>query len=84
MWRSIKNDSDTSILQKDIDPLNHWTVINHMKFNLDKCHVLTLHNSNKIYHIEGVNSQYTLGSIPLKTVDIEKDLGVDMTPKLNW
>ena len=84
IWRPIKNNSNTIILQKDIDLLNHWTVINRMKFNLDKCHVLTFHNSNKIYHVEGVNSPYTLGSVPLKTVDIEKDLGVDMTPKLNW
>ena len=84
LWRAIKNKSDNNILQKDIDLLNHWAVNNRMKFNLDKCHVLTLHNSNKIYHIEGENSSYSLGSVPLKTVDIEKDLGVDMTPKLNW
>ena len=84
IWRAIKNEGDTNILQMDIDLLNHWTVINRMKFNLDKCHVLTLHNSNKNYHIEGENSPYTLGSVPLKTVDMEKDLGVDMTPKLNW
>lgn len=84
IWRAIKSINDTSILQKDIDLLNHWTVINRMNFNLDKCHVLTLHNSNKIYHIEGVFSPYSLASVPLKTVGLEKDLGVDMTPKFNW
>ena len=27
IWRAIKNNSDTSILQKDIDILNKWTVV---------------------------------------------------------
>ena len=31
-----------------------------------------------------MNSPYFLGSVPLRSVAIEKDLGVDMTPKLNW
>ena len=55
-----------------------------MKFNKDKCKVLTVHNSHKIFHIEGFNSPYSLEGFPLKTVDVEKDLGVDITPELNW
>ena len=58
-----------------------------MQFHPDKCKVLTVHNSHKCYHgLEGVDvfSPYCLADHPLKSIDIEKDLGVDITPKLNW
>ena len=84
IWRVISSESDIKSLQNDIDTLISWTKRNLMKFNKDKCKVLTVHNSHKIYHIEGVNSPYSLEGFPLKTVEVEKDLGVDITPKLNW
>ena len=84
MWRTISSESDIKALQDDIDTLVNWTKRNLMNFNKDKCKVITIHNSHKIYHIEGVNSPYSLEGFPLKTVNCEKDLGVDITPKLNW
>ena len=58
-----------------------------MKFHPDKCKVLIVHNTRKILHGDDKNhiySPYTLDNVPLKSVGVEKDLGVDMTPKLNW
>ena len=58
-----------------------------MNFHPDKCKVLTVHNTHSVYHGSPDNtvfSPYFLGSTPLKSVNVEKDLGVDITPKLNW
>ena len=58
-----------------------------MKFHPGKCKVLTFHKTHKCYHgLEGtvVFSPYFLVNHPLKSINVEKDLGVDMTPKLNW
>ena len=87
IWRTIDSDEDINTLQKDLDTLNNWAVNNLMKFHPDKCKVLTIHNTHKCYH--GINdidaySPYFLGNSQLKSVAVEKDLGVDMTPKLNW
>ena len=87
IWRAIDSNNDIINLQSDIDILNTWAYKNLMKFHPDKCKVLTVHNSHHIFHGVGgktVFSPYTLDSYPLKSVDIEKDLGVDITPKLNW
>ena len=81
--RSINSDYDIELLQIDIDNLNGWAKLNLMNFHPDKCKVLSISNSNKTYGTDSI-SPYTLESIPLKFVDVEKDLGVDMTPKLNW
>ena len=83
----ICSPDDITSLQRDIDTLNNWASINSMKFHPDKCKVLIVHNSREILcgtEADPVNSPYFLGSVPLKSVGVEKDLGVDMTPKLNW
>ena len=87
IWRAIDSNNDITCLQNDINILNNWANNNLMKFHPDKCKVLTVHNSHHIFHgVDGktVFSPYTLDSHPLKSVDVEKDLGVDITPKLNW
>ena len=40
-----------------------------MLFNVDKCHILHLGNTNP-------NHTYSMNGIPLKFVEVEKDLGV--------
>ena len=82
IWRAIKNDKDREMLQLDINLLNSWAERNLMSFHPDKCKVLTIHNSKNIYHDKP--SPYFLGSTSLKSIEVEKDLGVDMTPKLDW
>ena len=40
----IATSADCDILQKDIDSLHKWSTINKMKFNGNKCKVLTVTN----------------------------------------
>jgi ribonuclease P/MRP protein subunit RPP40 len=87
IWRVIHCNEDIVNLQNDIDVLNNWANNNLMCFHPDKCKVLTIHNTHKVFHgtdDSPVFSDYKLGICPLKSVAVEKDLGVDITPKLNW
>ena len=80
IWRRILSPLDSSILQNDINCLNDWAIKNKMKFHPSKCKVLSvsLERPSQLPHI------YSLAAIPLDYVDSEKDLGVWMSPKLNW
>ena len=87
IWRSIVTKDDVLCLQNDITTLNIWAHTNLMKFHPDKCKVLTVHNTRNVYHGDDKNpvySGYFLGNSALVSVGVEKDLGVDMTPKLRW
>ena len=58
-----------------------------MNFNSDKCKLVTRHNSGVIYHGDSDNPIYSLcflDGLPSKSVGVEKDLGIDITLKLNW
>ena len=87
IWRTIFSQDDIDCLQNDIHTLDLWAKNNLMKFHPDKCKVLIVHNTREIMHGENDNdvlSPYFLGDIPIISVGSEKDLGVDMTPKLKW
>ncbi len=81
IWRRILSPEDLCILQMDIDYLNDWAIKNKMRFHLDKCKVLSVSMKPPIlppfpYRLDG--------SILDHVLDSEKDLGVDVTPKLSW
>ena len=81
IWRVIENNDDNSVLQNDIDYLNKWALDNKMKFHPRKCKVLSIQKSQ----VDTTNwFRYRLGTDSLEYVECEKDLGVDMTPKLSW
>ena len=87
IWRTIFSDDDIVCLQNDINTLNLWAHSNLMKFHPDKCKVLTVHHTRNVYFGDDKNpvySPYFLGNTALVSVGIEKDLGVDMSPKLRW
>ena len=81
IWRVIENDHDHAVLQNDIDYLDKWSLDNKMKFHLSKCKVLSVQKSPVD---ASTDFKYSLGTDPLEYADSEKDLGVDMTPKLSW
>ena len=80
IWRQINSIDDHIILQNDIDYLNQWSIANKMKFHPSKCKVLTV----SLSHLPPISFTYSLGHTNLVYSECEKDLGVDITPKLNW
>ena len=81
IWRKILSPSDCSSLQTDIDRLINWSSRNKMKFHPSKCKVLAVSSRSTD---SSSSFSYNLDGTVLEFVDSEKDLGVDITPKLNW
>ncbi|KAK4828232.1 hypothetical protein QYF61_024727 [Mycteria americana] len=63
-------------LQRDLDRLEHWAMINGMKFNTSKCWILHLGWSN-------IGHKYKLGEEWLESSPAERDLGVLVGSRLN-
>ena len=72
IFKQIKSRDDALQLQKDIDALNRWSEEWLLKFNTDKCHVLTLGKIDNILHTH----RYTLYGDELAHAFEGKDLGV--------
>ena len=84
--RQIHADEDHLALQQDIDHLNNWAITNKMKFHPNKCKVLSVQQSPPFLQgiLPFIQHIYSLGVSLLDHVEGEKDLGVDMTPKMSW
>ncbi|KAK4815141.1 hypothetical protein QYF61_017582 [Mycteria americana] len=63
-------------LQRDLDRLEHWAIINGVKFNKKKCQILHLGWSNGEH-------KYKLGEEWLESSPAERDLGVLVGSRLN-
>ena len=80
IFQQVRSREDALSLQKDIDALNAWSEKWLLKFNTDKCHVLTLGKIDKIMHTH----RYTLYGDELDHVFEEKDLGVIVDMEMNF
>ena len=80
IFRQIKSRDDAVALQEDLKKLEEWSETWLLKFNADKCHVLTLGKFEDIKHAH----QYTLCSNELEHVSAEKDLGVTIDDELKF
>ena len=69
--------SNSDILQEDINKLVEWSKMWQLKFNIDKCKILHIGNTNP-------RQEYTMNSVPLNTVENEKDIGIIFDSKLNF
>ena len=84
--RKIATSSDCNILQRDIDTLNNWCISNKMKFNADKCKVLTVAKSEPMFinELPFCKYSYTLGDKILDYTSCERDLGILINERLDW
>ena len=80
LMRKIKSDEDANALQRDLDELEAWSNKWLLRFNPDKCHVLTIGKFENIRHTE----RYRLYGNELDHVFEEKDLGVHIDSELKF
>ena len=57
------------LLRDDLTNLDKWAIDWQMLFNVEKCVVMHIGTNNKFY-------SYDMNNAKLKTVDVERDLGV--------
>ena len=79
VYRPIRNNDDTILLQNDLNNIAEWEFMWQMQFNIDKCFILRVgHPKHKLLHL------YTLHNQNLSETDSAKYLGVTITSDLQW
>ncbi|KAG7303291.1 hypothetical protein JYU34_011770 [Plutella xylostella] len=71
IYRPINDIDDCEILQKDINTILRWCVVNDMKLNNEKCLIITFTKARN-----PIKYTYQLQNIDIKRVNVVKDLGV--------
>ena len=86
MWREINSEHDCTMLQKDIDTLLNWSILNKMRFHPGKCKVVQIHNNEPLRtrELPLAKHYYTLNSDIIEFTDLEKDLGVLVNSRFKW
>ena len=67
--RAVATEDEVQLLRDDLNNLAKWAVDLQMLFNVEKCVVMHIGTNNKLY-------SYSIINITLKTVDVERYLGV--------
>ena len=80
VYRQICSKEDALKLQADIDLMKEWTDKWLLRFNADKCHVLTIGKIENILHTH----RYKINDKELEHVFEEKDLGVHIDTDLSF
>ena len=75
----ICNSDDVQKLQEDLNTLQEWAHTWQMKFNIQKCKVMRVGDSDR--GLKRV-SEYSMGNQKLEYCDTERDLGVIMSTDL--
>ena len=70
-------DSDSDIIQQDLDALCTWAQLWQMRFNVKKCKTVHYGKNNQFY-------QYTVNFEDIETASEEKDLGVTFQQDLKF
>jgi len=81
LFRSIKNQNDSHLLQKDLTSLEDWENKWQMNFNAKKCIVIRIRPLKKELTVP---STYKLHGHTLDIVDSSKYLGVTINNNLTW
>ena len=79
VYRLMRNNDDTIILQNDLNKIAEWEFMWQMQFNIDKCFILRVGRpKHKLVHL------YTLHNQNLSETDSAKYLGLTITSDLQW
>ena len=80
LFRVIKSNSDIATLQADLNTKIDWSDKWLLRFNKEKCKLLSINGwSNAKYYINSNSEQYEIGS-----VESEKDIGVTFDTALEF
>ena len=79
LYRIIRTEEDSAILQKDLDTLQAWEIENKMEFHPDKCQVLRITNKHNPIQVP-----YNIHNVLLSVVPSAKYLGVHIDSKISW
>lgn len=79
IFRSIKNLSDSALLQQDITALNNWATLNNLPFNIPKCKIMTLYFGHTY-----IQNNYTILTSTLKRETKIRDLGIIYNNRFNF
>ena len=77
VYRPITNPQDAEQLQEDLDRLVSWSNIWQLPFNIEKCKVMHIGNTNPKF-------EYSMASQKLEVTSQEKDLGVIVDNSLSF
>ena len=80
--RHIITNNDIQILQQDINTLLNWSIDWGLKFNSDKCMVLSAKRSHSVDNMDPPT--YTMADKLLHTTKDIQDLGVTVDDGLTW
>jgi hypothetical protein len=76
LYRQIKSQADHYILQRDLQQLETWAGKWGMRFNANKCYILSVQNKSSHF--------YQLGNHILQQVNSSPYLGVQVNENLTW
>ncbi|CAH2084216.1 unnamed protein product [Euphydryas editha] len=79
IYRTIKNNVDAGLVQKDLNAIFTWCQTNSMTLNVNKCFFIKYSRKKK-----PLVSNYLIGNKPLKEVSEIRDLGVIIDKKLTF
>ena len=77
--RTIRNETDATLLQEDLNNLQKWENTWKMEFNPDKCEAISVTNKRN-----PIKTSYDIHDKTLKHVKSAKYLGVTIDNKLTW
>jgi hypothetical protein len=79
MYRTINNNEDVEMLQKDLLSVEYWCKVNDMSLNAKKSTHLSVSKSHN-----NIPTSYSVNSTPIVTVNEVKCLGVNITDDMKW
>ena len=86
--KQILTPADIHLLQQDLELLSTWSGDWKLSFNEYKCLLLRFNakygiSTNTFAHLSS-DHQYTINGLPIVCCNQHKDLGIVMSPDLNW